>query len=37
MIVILVKTIVPIRVDSDSEEIGLDQSEHGEKAYDLNS
>jgi Amt family ammonium transporter len=37
IIVILVKSIVPIRVDSDNEEVGLDQSEHGEKAYDLNS
>tara|TARA_Y100001936_G_scaffold138141_1_gene134940 strand:+ start:4967 stop:6199 length:1233 start_codon:yes stop_codon:yes gene_type:complete len=37
IIVIIVKAIVPIRVESDSEEVGLDQSEHGEKAYDLSS
>ena len=29
--------IVPIRVSEDSEERGLDLTEHGEKAYDLNS
>ena len=37
IIVIIVKAIVPIRVESESEEVGLDQSEHGEKAYDLSS
>ena len=37
IIVIIAKAIVPIRVESDSEEVGLDQSEHGEKAYDLSS
>ena len=37
LIVVFVKMVVPIRVESDNEEVGLDQSEHGEKAYDLNS
>ena len=37
LIVIITMKIVPIRVDEDSEERGLDLSEHGEKAYDLNS
>ena len=37
IIVIITMKIVPIRVDEDSEERGLDLSEHGEKAYDLNS
>ena len=37
LIVVLVNMVVPIRVESDNEEVGLDQSEHGEKAYDLNS
>ena len=37
IIVVVVKAIVPLRVESDDEEIGLDQSEHGEKAYDLSS
>ena len=37
IIVVVVKAIVPLRVESDDEEVGLDQSEHGEKAYDLSS
>ncbi len=37
LIVIITMKIVPIRVGEDSEERGLDLSEHGEKAYDLNS
>tara|TARA_B100000900_G_scaffold322448_1_gene281853 strand:+ start:524 stop:1696 length:1173 start_codon:yes stop_codon:yes gene_type:complete len=37
LIVIITMKLVPIRVDEDSEERGLDLSEHGEKAYDLNS
>ena len=37
LIVIITMKIVPIRVDEYSEERGLDLSEHGEKAYDLNS
>ena len=36
-IIIICKAIVPLRVESESEEVGLDQSEHGEKAYDLSS
>jgi Amt family ammonium transporter len=37
LIVIITMKIVPIRVSEDSEERGLDLTEHGEKAYDLNS
>ena len=37
LIVVVTMKIVPIRVDEESEEKGLDLSEHGEKAYDLNS
>ena len=37
LIIIITMKIVPIRVDEDSEERGLDLSDHGEKAYDLNS
>ena len=37
LIVVVTMKIVPIRVNEESEEKGLDLSEHGEKAYDLNS
>ena len=37
LIIIACKALVPIRVKSDDEENGLDLSEHGEKAYSLNS
>lgn len=37
LIVIITIKLVPIRVDEDSEERDLDLSQHGEKAYDLNS
>ena len=33
VIVLVAKSIVPIRVSGDEEESGLDLSEHGEKAY----
>jgi len=35
--VIVAKAIVLIKVEFQNEEVRLDQSEHREKAYDLNS
>jgi len=35
VIVLVVKALVGLRVDSDDEETGLDQAEHGEAAYNL--
>ena len=37
LIIIACKAFVPLRVETDDEENGLDLSEHGEKAYSLNS
>ncbi|GAA3877140.1 ammonium transporter [Celeribacter arenosi] len=37
LIALLVKAIVPLRVDTETEHTGLDLAQHGETAYDHNS
>ena len=35
VIVLVAKSIVPIRANEDEEQSGLDLAEHGEKAYNI--